>query len=130
MQQTRAYFCGCLDCCKTGSSRDDDLDLNLNDLNLECLDETVGDHSMSGRVLGASANFSPSGVLRFSAFSLNAMSAPFWIKIFFIIIQRAEMRMVRRMCNVKVKNKVPSEELRERLGRDDIILVLQQSRLL
>ena len=48
---------------KTGSSRDDDLDLNLNDLNLECLDEPVGDRGISGGVLGASANFSPSGVL-------------------------------------------------------------------
>jgi len=33
--------------------------------------------------------------------------------------------MVRRMCNVKVKGRVPSKELRERLGIDDMILVLQ-----
>ena len=33
------------------------------------------------------------------------------------------------MCNVKVKDKVPSKELRERLGIDDIILILQQNRL-
>ena len=33
------------------------------------------------------------------------------------------------MCDVKVKDKVPSKELRERLGIDDIILVLQQKRL-
>jgi len=33
------------------------------------------------------------------------------------------------MCNVKVKVRVPSKELRERLGIDDIILVLQQNRL-
>ena len=39
------------------------------------------------------------------------------------------MRMVRWMCNVKVKNRVPSKELRERLGIDDIILILQQNRL-
>ena len=44
-------------------------------------------------------------------------------------LQRAEMRMVRRMCNVKVKDRVPSKELRERLGIDDIILTLQQNRL-
>jgi len=31
------------------------------------------------------------------------------------------------MCHVKVK--VPSKELRERLGIDDIILILQQNRL-
>jgi len=33
------------------------------------------------------------------------------------------------MCNVKLKDKVPSKELRERVGIDDIILILQQSRL-
>jgi len=39
------------------------------------------------------------------------------------------MRMVRWMCNVKVKYRVPSKELRERLGIDDIILILQRNRL-
>jgi len=33
------------------------------------------------------------------------------------------MGMVSRMCNVKVKDRVPSKELRERLGIDDIILI-------
>jgi len=33
------------------------------------------------------------------------------------------MRMVRWMCNVKVKDRVLSKELRERLGIDDIILM-------
>jgi len=33
------------------------------------------------------------------------------------------------MCNIKVKDRVPSNELRERLGIDDIILILQQNRL-
>jgi len=37
--------------------------------------------------------------------------------------------MVRWMCNVKVKDRVPSKELRERLGIVDIILILQQNRL-
>ena len=46
-----------------------------------------------------------------------------------VALQRAEMRMVRWMCNVKVKDRVPSKELRERLGIDDIILILQQNRL-
>ena len=32
--------------------------------------------------------------------------------------------MVRLMCNVKVKGRVPSKELRERLRIDDIILIL------
>ena len=42
-----------------------------------------------------------------------------------VALQRAEMRMVRRMCNVKVKDRVPSKELRERLGIDNTILILQ-----
>jgi len=33
------------------------------------------------------------------------------------------------MCNVKVKDRVPSKALRERLGIDDIILKLQENRL-
>jgi len=46
-----------------------------------------------------------------------------------VAFQRAEMRMVRWMCGVKLQDRVPSKELRERLGLDDIILVLQQNRL-
>jgi len=46
-----------------------------------------------------------------------------------VALQRTEMRMVRWRCNVKVKDSVPSKELRERLGIDDIILILQQNRL-
>jgi len=46
-----------------------------------------------------------------------------------VALQRAEMRMVRWMCNVKVKDGFPSKELKERLGIDDIILILQQNRL-
>jgi len=34
------------------------------------------------------------------------------------------------MCNAKVKDKVPSKELTERLGTDYIILILQQNRSL
>jgi len=37
--------------------------------------------------------------------------------------------MVRWVCDVKVKDKVPCKEVRERLGIDDIILILQQKRL-
>jgi len=44
-------------------------------------------------------------------------------------LQRAEVRMVRWMCNAEVKDKSSNMELRERLGIDDIILVLQQNRL-
>jgi len=39
------------------------------------------------------------------------------------------MRMVRWMCGIKLKDRLPSKELRERLGVDDIALVLQQNRL-
>ena len=46
-----------------------------------------------------------------------------------VALQRAEMRMVRRMCGVKLKDRLPSKELRERLGVDDIALILQQNRL-
>jgi len=46
-----------------------------------------------------------------------------------VTLQRAEMRMVRRMCGVKLKDRFPSKELRERLGIDDVVLVLQQNRL-
>ena len=44
-----------------------------------------------------------------------------------VSLQRAEIRMVRWMCNVK--DRVPCKELTERLGIDDIILILQQNRL-
>ena len=39
-----------------------------------------------------------------------------------VALQQAEMRMVRWMCNVKVKYGVSSKELRERLRIDDNIL--------
>ena len=32
-------------------------------------------------------------------------------------LQRAEMRIVRWMCGVKLKDRLPSKELRERLGK-------------
>jgi len=44
-----------------------------------------------------------------------------------VALQRAEMRMVRWMCNIKVKDRVPSKELRERLEIDDIILILSKT---
>ena len=46
-----------------------------------------------------------------------------------VALQQEEMRMVRWMCGVKLKDRLPSKELRERLGIDDIALVLQQNRL-
>ena len=44
-------------------------------------------------------------------------------------LQRAEMRMVTWMCVFKLKDRLTSRELRERLGVDDIALILQQNRL-
>ena len=44
-----------------------------------------------------------------------------------VALQRAEVRMVRWMCGVKLKDRLPSKELRERLGVDDIALILQQN---
>ena len=46
-----------------------------------------------------------------------------------VALDRAEMRMVRWMCGVKLKDRLPSKELRERVRIDDIALVLQQNRL-
>jgi len=42
-------------------------------------------------------------------------------------LQRAEMRMVRWMCGIKLKDRVSSKELRKRLTVDDTVLVLQQN---
>ena len=41
-----------------------------------------------------------------------------------VALQRAEMRMVRWMCGVKLQDRVPSKELRVRLELEDIISVL------
>jgi len=42
-----------------------------------------------------------------------------------LALQRAEMRMVRWVCDVKLQDRIPSKGLRERLGLGDIISVLQ-----
>jgi len=41
-----------------------------------------------------------------------------------VTLQRAEMRMVRWMCGVKLKDILPSKELRERLGIDTIMIFI------
>ena len=46
-----------------------------------------------------------------------------------VALQRAEMRMVRWMCCMKLQDRIPSKELRGRLGLDDVISVLQQNTL-
>ena len=40
-----------------------------------------------------------------------------------VALQRAEMRMVRWMCSVKLPDRIPSKGLRERLGLDDMLSV-------
>jgi len=46
-----------------------------------------------------------------------------------VALQRAETRMVRWISGVKLQDRVPSKEMRGRLGLDDRISVLQQNRL-
>ena len=46
-----------------------------------------------------------------------------------VALQRAEMRTVRWMCGIKLKDRLPSNELRDSIGIDDTALVLQQNRL-
>jgi len=46
-----------------------------------------------------------------------------------VAFQREEMKVVTWMCGVKVKDRVSSKELRERLKVDNIALVLQQNQL-
>jgi len=46
-----------------------------------------------------------------------------------VALPRAEIRMVKRMCGMKIQDRVPSKGLRERLVLDDIISVLQRNRL-
>jgi len=45
-----------------------------------------------------------------------------------VVLEWAEMRTVIWMCGIKLQDKVPSKGLRERIGLDDIISVLQQKR--
>jgi len=46
-----------------------------------------------------------------------------------VALQQAEMTIVRWMYGIKLKDRFLSKKLRERLGIDDIALVLQQNRL-
>jgi len=46
-----------------------------------------------------------------------------------LTLQRAEMRMIRWMCGVKVTDRFMCSELRDRLEIDDVITVIQQRRL-
>jgi len=56
-------------------------------------------------------------------FMLNIVTSKFYR------ISAAGKRMVRWMCGVKLQDRVPNKGLRERLGLDDIISVLQQNRM-
>jgi len=44
-------------------------------------------------------------------------------------LERAEMRMVRWMCGKRLRDRVPSSEVRDRLGIESISTVLQRNRL-
>ena len=44
-----------------------------------------------------------------------------------VALQQAEMRVIIWMCGVKLQDRVPGKGMRERLGSDDIISVLQQT---
>ena len=46
-----------------------------------------------------------------------------------VALLRAEMRMVRWICGVKLEDRLPSKELRERLGIDDIGFAAEQAAL-
>ena len=46
-----------------------------------------------------------------------------------VALRWAEMRMVRWMCGVKLRDRLRGGELRERLGVDDMALVLRQGGL-
>jgi len=46
-----------------------------------------------------------------------------------VAFQWAEMRMVKSMCGMKLQDRIPSKGLRQRLGLDVIILVLQRNSL-
>ena len=46
-----------------------------------------------------------------------------------VALQRAEMITVKQMCGIKLKDRFPSKEQRERLGLDETALLLQQNRV-
>jgi len=46
-----------------------------------------------------------------------------------VALQQAKMRMIRWMSGIELQDRNPSKWLRERLGLDDIISVLQENRL-
>ena len=46
-----------------------------------------------------------------------------------LALLRAEMRVVRQICGVKLSDKVACEEVRDRLGLEDVVTVFQHNRL-
>jgi len=46
-----------------------------------------------------------------------------------VAFQQAEVGLIRWMCGIKLQDRVPSKRLRERLGLNNIILVVQQNTL-
>jgi len=46
-----------------------------------------------------------------------------------LALHRTEMRMIRLMCSVKLRDKLSCIEFRQRLGREDIVKVIQCNKL-
>jgi len=46
-----------------------------------------------------------------------------------LVLYRAEMRMIRWMCDVKLRDKLSCVELRQQLGIENTTKVIQRSRL-
>ena len=46
-----------------------------------------------------------------------------------LALHRTEMRMIRLMCSVKLRDKLSCIEFRQRLGREDMLKMLQCNRL-
>jgi len=46
-----------------------------------------------------------------------------------LALLKAEIRIVRQMCGVKLSDKVACEELKDRLGFEDVMTVLQRNGL-
>jgi len=59
----------------------------------------------------------------------NCIIAKFLVNSGFMMMSMSMMMMVTLMCGVKLSDKVACEELRGRLGLEDVVTVLQRNRL-
>jgi len=62
-----------------------------------------------------------------SVFS-SMQNCPLWLPYELTTLSTVVYVAMWWMCGIKLKDRLPSKELRERLGIDDIALVLQQNR--